>query len=57
MISLIYIIDKPCAYLLPFASATGTTGIGTGPPGESAVLAVNISTPSAVTRSVCSEEC
>lgn len=30
------------------------SGIGTGPPGESAVRAVRISQPSSVTRSVCS---
>jgi hypothetical protein len=40
-------------FFSPFAS---TTGIGIGPPGESGNLAVNTSTPSAVTRSVCSVE-
>jgi hypothetical protein len=36
----------------PFVSTT--TGIGIGPPGEPGSLAVNISTPSAVTSKVCS---
>jgi hypothetical protein len=41
----------PSTFFTPFVS---TTGIGIGPPGESGNLAVKISTPSAVTRRVCS---
>lgn len=36
------------------ASPSAGVGIGTGPPGESGNLAVRTSTPSSVTRSVCS---
>lgn len=42
------------SFFSPFVS--GTVGIGIGPPGEFGNLAVNISTPSSVTSSVCSEK-
>lgn len=63
-ISTIYTWDRPvptkgmacrCHYyaFVPF-STFSTTGMATGPPGEFGNLAVRTSTPSAVTKSVCS---
>ena len=45
--------DAGFSFTAPFAF-TACTGIETGPPGESAHLAVRISTPVSVTRRVCS---
>jgi hypothetical protein len=45
-----------CAASSFFSPFVSTTGMGTGPPGESGNLAVRTSTPSAVTRRVCSAE-